>query len=199
MTDDKEHIIPLKDIEAPVPAGKRKVNDLTLFILILLGLGAFFMSPIPSYFRSLIPESFVKSIFSDAYQDVTLDDNPERLKEPKKYAKTEPLPVLGRGTGICFSFASTIAEENKSAIDKKRLEGAKHGEIIAEIIAISTDKTEYVLDNVTLNETQDKSILCQKFSARSSLFPEGIKAVYIRPLRPFTPSTIIWATAKDVY
>lgn len=175
------------------------MNDLTLFILILLGLGAFFMSPIPSYFRSLIPERFMKSIFSDAYQSVILDENSKRLKEPKKYAKTEPLPVLGHGTGICFSFASTIAEENKSAIDKKRLEDAKHGKIIADIIAISTDKTEYVLNNVTLNETKNKSIVCQKFSVRNSLFPDGIEAVYIRPLRPFTPSAIIWATAKDIY
>lgn len=196
---DKEHIIPLKDIEVPLPPEKRKINDLTLFFLILLGLAAFFMSPIPSYFRSLIPESFMKSVFSDAYQDVMLDENPERLKEPKKYAGTEPLPVLGHGTGVCFSFASTIATENKSAIDKKRLEGAKHGETIAEIIAISTDKREYVLDNVTLNETKNKSVICQKFSVRSSLFPDGIKAVYIRPLRSFTPSTIIWATAKDIY
>ncbi len=196
---EKQHIIPLKDIETPPPAGRRKLNDLTLFILILLGLGAFFMSPIPSYFRSLIPESFMKSVFFDAYQSVILDENPKQLKAPKKYVQTAPLPVLGHGTGICFSFTSTIAEENKNIIDKKRLEGAKHGEIIAEIIAISADKTEYVLNNVTLNETKGKSVICQKFSVRSSLFPDGIKAVYIRPLRPFTPSTIIWATAKDIY
>ena len=199
MTDDKEHIIPLKDIEAPAPAGKRKINDLTLFILILLGLGAFFMSPIPSYLTSHIPESFVKSVFSDAYQDVILDENPARLKEPKKYAQPSPLPVLGRGTGICFSFASTIAAENKSAINIKRLEGSKHGEVIAEIIAVSIDKTEYVLDNVTLNETNNKSVICQTFSTRDSLFPDEIEAIYVRPLKPFTPSKIIWATAKDIY
>ncbi|PCI99998.1 MAG: hypothetical protein COB14_05465 [Alphaproteobacteria bacterium] len=196
---DKEHIIPLKDIEAPPPEGKKKMNDLPLFILILLGLGIFFMSPIPHYLKSLIPETFMKSVFSDAYQDVVLDENPERLKEPKKYEQATPLPVLGRGTGVCFSFNSTIAAENKSAIDKKRLESAKYGEIIAEIIAVSMDKTEYILDNVTLNETENKSVICQTFSRQDSLYPNQVKAIYVRPLRPFTPSTITWATAKDIY
>lgn len=196
---DKEHIIPLKDVEAPSPEGKRKMSDLTLFILIFLGLGIFFISPIPHYLKSLIPETFMKSVFSDAYQDVILDENPARLKEPKKYEQAVPLPVLGRGTGVCFSFTSTIATENKSAIDKKRLGSAKYGEIIAEIIAVSMDKTEYILDHVTLNETENKSVICQTFSHQDSLYPNQVKAIYVRPLRPFTPSTITWATAKDIY
>lgn len=197
---DKEHIIPLKDIEPPPPAGKKKkLNDLTVFILIFLGLGAFFLSSSPSYLISLIPQTFTKSMLSGMYKDVVLDDNPARISQPQKYKKDTPLPVMGYKTGVCFSFPSTLKKENKSAIDIKRLEGAKYGKTIAEIIAIAEDKTEYILDTVTLNSTGVESIICQKLSQSNSLFPEAIEAVYIRPLRAFTPSRIIWVTTIDVY
>ncbi|PCK00571.1 MAG: hypothetical protein COA45_01995 [Zetaproteobacteria bacterium] len=190
---DKQHEIPLKDIEPPQKNEKKK-GGLTSFLLILIGLGVFFMSPIPSYLKSLIPESLVKSMFSSAYQDIVLEESSRRIETPIKYAKDNPLPVLGRDTGICFSFTL-----DTDRIDKQRKEDAIHGQKIAEVIAISTEGTEYILNNVTLNETNDKIVICQTFGKRESLIPDYIKAIYIRPLQPFTPSKIIWVTIKDIY
>ena len=196
---EKQHEIPFKDVTPSTMKRRSKINELSIFLLILVGLGIFFTSPIPPYLMSLVPDTYTKSIFSSVYKEVTLDDQPQQISKPIKYAQSEPLPVLGRGTGICFAFDSSISKENENAIDVERLQAASRGIAIAEIIALATDKTEYKLDNITLSDREEQSVICQMFSLRDSLFPRAVKAIYIRPIKPFTPSKVTWATAKDIY
>ena len=176
--------------EDDTPPEKKK-SGWTSFLLILIGLAAFFISPLPGYMISLIPESFIRSVFSPVVQDITLDKTPGHFKEPRKYKHTEALPVLGRDTGLCFIFET---------LDTRSIEKAKRGKPVAEIIAVSMENKEYTLDNVTLTEGRSddkKFVLCQKFSRNDSLIPDKITAIYIRPLTPFTPLRVVWATIKD--
>ena len=182
-----EKEIPLKDNKPP----EKGKSGWTSFLLILIGLAAFFISPLPRYMISLIPEPLIRSVFSPIVQDITLDETPGHFAEPRKYEHTEPLPVLGRDTGLCFIFET---------LNARSIEKAKRGKPVAEIIAVNMENKEYTLDNVTLTKGKNddkKFILCQKFSRNDSLIPDKITAVYIRPLSPFTPSKIVWATMKD--
>ncbi len=197
MTDNHRKI-PLKDINPPVPKNKNRINGISGFILILIGLIVFFISPIPSYLLSLLPKSYVKVIFSGVYNEIIIDSLDAPITDPQKIITNEEFPLLGRNTGLCFSFPITLDHDEKP-IDAKVLEKTQYGEPIAEIIAISKDKTEYQLNNVTSDRIDNKIIVCQKFSRRSSIIPKDIENVYIRPITPFTPDKVVWRTMKDIY
>ena len=197
---DKEHIIPLKDVEAPSPEGKKKkINGITSFLLIFIGVAIFFISPAPAYLLSLTPDSFIRLLFSSVYEEIIIDHISLPITEPQKIVNPEPFPVFGRNTGLCFTFSAPLPNSNKDGIDIKTLEGTKHGESIAEIIAVSKNKTEYQLDNVTSDIIDNKVIICQKFSNRSSIIPDDVKDIYIRPLEPLTPNKVVWRTMKSAY
>lgn len=180
--------IPLTDPQNPDPAKKGRGWKVYLFFFLALCL--LFLSPLPAYFVSLIPKSIIKSAIHPLYQNITLDETPGTLTAPKQYQATKPLPVLGRNTGICFTFSATDAKTQKP---------------IAKIIAIDTDKTEYTLSDVSLSKREnpkdkDKNIttICQKFGTQDSLLPEAIQSVQIIPKKPLTPTKILWATRKDL-
>lgn len=180
------------------------IGGFTVFVMLLAFLTLFIFSPLPQIFMSYVPDHMVRELFKDAIQTITLEDEQKELNEPQKYTHTTNLPVLSRNTGLCFRFNSTISNENKNAIDAKRLKSAKYnGKPIAEIIVIGDNKKEYTLSGVTVTveQTDNKkevSYLCQNFDNTYSTYPEEITAVYVRPLRPFTPSAITWSTAIEL-
>ncbi|MGH1378807.1 MAG: hypothetical protein ACRBB3_08290 [Alphaproteobacteria bacterium] len=197
---DKQRKIPLKDLQAPVsePKSNMRINGISSFILILLGLVILFISPAPAYLLSLLPNSYVETIFSGVYKELIIDNLELPITDPQKIITTKEFPLLGRDTGLCFSF-STPLDNSEKKIDAKILEKTKYGEPIAEIIAISKDKTEYQLNKVTSDRIDNKIIVCHKFSKRSSIIPNNIENVYIRPLTPLTPDKVVWRTVKDTY
>ena len=142
--------IPLKDVQETQnqPRQKKMGSGWLSFSVILFILGTLIISPLPSYLTSLIPQSFVRSLISDVAQKVIIDESPAILIEPRKYAPTEPLAVLGRKSGLCFTF---------NALDENTKKRTKQGRIIAEIIVIGDDKKEYELDEVTLNQDKNPS------------------------------------------
>ncbi|MGH1376157.1 MAG: hypothetical protein ACRBCK_07400 [Alphaproteobacteria bacterium] len=181
------------------------ISGYTVFIALLVFFALFIFSPIPQFIITRIPNEIVETLFQNTIQNIILDDKEETLDQPKKYTHTKPLRMLGRNTGLCFRFSSTPQNENKKSIDAKRLKRAQmNGEAIAEIIIIGNDQNEYKLTDVTVDISQNKqkqtfSYLCQKFGNEYSSYPDEITAIYIRPLRPFTPSQVIWTTAIDIY
>ena len=179
--------IPLKDVQETQnqPPKKRIGSGWLSFSVILFILAAIIISPIPSYLTSLIPQSVIDLAMSDIAQRIIIDESPAIFTEARKYDPPAPLAVLGRESGLCFTF-NTLSKDMKNQ--------AKQGRIIAEIIVISGDKKEYALDEVTLS--QDK-IICQTFSRKNSLVPETIEAIYIRPLSQLSPTVITWASIKD--
>ncbi len=189
MSERKIHLRDLEEETLP----QKKRWGFAWFFAVIICLGIFFVSPLPPLLFSLIPNSVVKFAVSSAFQNITLDESPSTLNSPKKYQASENLPILGRNSGICFIF---------DHIDENRKDNARRGIKIAEIIAIGKDKKEYMLDNVTMDEINNEqtSVICQKFSrANTSIMPDFITEIYIRPLKPFTPIKIIWATKKDIY
>ncbi len=186
MSDDK---IYLSD-DSPKKAAKPKGGKLSFFV-ILLALGAFFISPAPDYLISLIPDNLVKEVISPIYQEVNLSEKLEHLDQPQKYTSAEQMNILSHNSGICFMF-------KKENVSDKILKLAFHGKEIAEIIAISPNNKEYTLDNVTLDESENSAVICQKFGLRYSLTPDQIKSIYVRPLSPLTPYKIKWATMKNL-
>ncbi len=173
------------------PEKEKKKGGWSSFFLVLLALGAFFISPAPDYLVSLIPNSLVKSVISPMYQEITLSNKPEQLSQPRKYDSAEELNVLGQNSGLCLMF-------KPDAIDDKTSKLAFHGKEIAEVIALSTENKEYRLDNVTLDKGNNATIICQKFGLRHSITPDQIKALYIRPFSPLSPDKVKWVTMKDL-
>ena len=185
MSNKDSRKIPLKDI-TPQPQTKNN-RGWPSFFLILFALGAITISPLPSYLASLIPKSIINSVMAPIAQKIILDENPAEFSAPRKYEHTSPLPVLGRESGLCFTFSN---------LDEYRLKRAKHGRIIAEIIAVGDDNKEYTLDEVNLTNAQEK-IICQSFSRSDSLIPKTVNEIYIRPLSPFSPITVTWASMRE--
>ncbi len=193
-----KHKIYLSNPEENQPPQKQR-GGIVSFFVILICLGLFFISPLPKILFALIPNSVITYIISPVFKNVTLDKSKEQLSSPKKYQIQENMPVLGRDSGVCFTFEH---------IDETRKKEARRGHVIAEIIAVSPEKKEYTLDEVTLDKIKKREknnaqnsniyIICQKFSRNISIIPDEIKAIYIRPLKPFTPLEIIWATKKDI-
>lgn len=196
---EKQHKIPLKDVAPPTPKKNERIKGITSFLLILIGVAIFFMSPIPSYLLSFIPNSFTKMLFSGVYEEVVIDDLSFAITKPQRITNSHPFPVLGRDTGLCFSFTTQSLDNNEGNIHRKILEGTKRGKIIAEIIAVSKGKEEYPLDKVTSYTIDDKVIICQKFSKKFSIIPDEIKDIYIRPIETFIPNKVVWRTMKNVY
>ncbi len=168
----------------------KKSSGRTSLFLILFVTIIFFITPVPKILFSLIPDSVIARALSPIYQDIELSSAPTTITKPQKLTHEKLLPVLGHNTGICFTFSGDLDKE---------LKHAARGKVIAEIIALTPDKKEYILDETTLNKTDNgSSIICQKFSRNHSLVPDQIKAVYVRPLKPFTPDKITWATVKKM-
>lgn len=196
MSKQKIH---LDDLEEEDQSQQPQKFGLPSFLVILILMGIFFVSPIPNMLASLIPHSIVKSVISPVFQNITLDEAPLPLTTPKKYQNTEELTVLGRDSGVCFTF-NTMDKEQKNRITR--------GKLIAEIIAVTPDKTEYMLDKITLDEVSEYSkskkqnittyVVCQKFSTSSIILPDTITTIYTRPIKPFTPLKIMWATKADI-
>ena len=195
---EQEKAPKLKDIKESRP---KKIGPISAFLLIIIALGAFFLSPAPTLISSYIPDSFYRHLYNDLYRYYTLDESGTLIDEPKKFAHTSNLPILGRNTGLCFEFSATPRKPNNAVITEKQLEDAKRGISIAEVIAVSPDKKEYTMDDITITHREsgyNKSIICQKFHLRDSILPEEIEAIYVRPLKKFKPEKVLWATAKDV-
>ena len=181
-----------------IKIGKRGVVFLTILALIIT-----FFSPILPFLISQIPERYMKAMLKDVYNEHVFINTTTLIDAPRKFENAAPLPVLGHNSGLCLSFASTEGKEGKSILSAQRIEEAKRGKPIAEIIAVSTqNNTEYKLQSMSVNIGTNKdqepfTIICQKFGRKYSTVPEAIQAIYIRPLQPFTPFKIIWASAKN--
>tara|TARA_R110001592_G_scaffold20926_21_gene84839 strand:+ start:3276 stop:3914 length:639 start_codon:yes stop_codon:yes gene_type:complete len=195
-----------KDKKGKKPKIKR-VRQLGVFSYIFLFLITMFLlilTPLYGFVLSLVPEYFKELIIEDYYKSATLSADGKTLSAPLKYQPDVSLPVLGNETGVCFMFHSTMANADNNSIDAKRLDKAKRGKRIAEIIVIGEDTYEYNLSITTLNETADKdgnaiSSICQKFGNSYPTFPEEIDTVYIRPLQPFTPIKVTWESVRTVH
>ncbi|MGH1457172.1 MAG: hypothetical protein ACRBDI_10355 [Alphaproteobacteria bacterium] len=166
----------------------------------------FFVTPLFSFLVSLIPPTIVKDIMSPYYQDVILDERASRLSEPLKYDKNAPYDVLGRDSGVCFKFHSTRKHPTPDNIDQYRLDKAFHGKKIAEIIIVDENKKQYELKETSLTEgieypdgapERRYSIICQRIGKTHIYIPDKVTGIFIRPLEPFTPAAIIWATRKE--
>lgn len=178
-------------------------------LMIIVALLLFFFTPLFGFLISFIPNTLVRDLISPYYQDVILDESRKQLSEPLKYDTGAPYDVLGRDSGVCFKFYSTRKNENKSQIDKYRLNRAAKGKPIAEIIITDLQKKQYTLKETSLLEdteyneeknTQEHfSIICQRIGRTHPILPSTITAIYIRPLAPFTPNKVIWATRKEFY
>ena len=185
---------------------KKELSFFKVFILVLLGGFLFFLTPLPGFLVSLIPQNYISGILAPYYQETELNNEEILLDEPLKYEKDAPYAVLGRNSGVCFKFYSTRKKENLQYIDAKRLENAFHGKKIAEIIVIDKDKNQYTLDETSLTNTEEHaaqqglkriSFVCQKIGRGSIYLPKEISAIYIRPIKPFRPVRITWVTHKD--
>jgi hypothetical protein len=175
-------------------------------LFIITGLILFFLTPFPGFITSLIPKDVIRTLISDYYQDTLLDNSGAALSDPVKYNANAPYPILGRESGVCMKFHSTITNENADNIDANRIQNAQYGTPIAEIIVAGERKKQYALKEVTFSEGSETtknneivyfSVICQKIGKGSTTIPKTIKAIYIRPLKQFRPTEIIWATQKD--
>lgn len=193
---------------SPLPKQKvkrvRKVGVFSIFFLILLLLLVLTITPFYSLMYSYLPRDAKIFITKNLYQRQVIKAGTETLDKPKKYTPAEPLQVLGDNTGLCFSFPSTSAKPNAQFINKGRLDGAKRGEKIAEIIVVGNNKYEYELNTVIINEDHEKSenphaTICQTFGREYGIIPQIINVIYIRPLREFTATEVFWATTKDIH
>lgn len=181
-----------------IKIGKRGIVFMTILALIIT-----FFSPLLPFFISKIPERYIKSMLKDVYNEKIFIDTTTLIDTPRKFESAAPLPVLGQNSGICLSFASTEEKEDKSILSAQHIDRARRGKPIAEIIAVSTENnTEYKLEHMSVNIGTNKNnepftVICQKFGRKYSTAPETIRAIYMRPLEPFTPFKIIWASAKN--
>ncbi len=191
------------NIEQEPPPKKRwfRLTGWRVLFLTIFGAILFFLTPFMSWVTYIIPETALKSMMASVYQDILLDDSGTELREPRKLQTARSLPVLGGNTGVCFTFNSTISNENAALIDENRLVNARRGTMIAEIIAMTADKEEFTLKNTDFYEQIKKdeghSMICQKFGSAYSRLPKEISSIYLRPLYPFTPSRITWVSTKD--
>lgn len=179
---------------------KEPVNYALLgFLACIIGSLIFLFSPLPQKIVGMIPEKYIKPVLKPVYQDIVLSATLATLEEPLKFKPDHLLPVYGHNSGICFSFATTSKGENPSALSIQRIKNAKEGRLLAEIIATTKEKKEYTLNIVSVTEKEERSetIICQKFPKIYSTLPQEINAVYIRPLFPFTPFKITWASAEQ--
>jgi len=181
----------------------RKVGVLSILFLFFLAVIILTITPLYSITLSYLPQSYQHLLVGGFYQSVTLSEDQKILSEPLKYTPEEPLPVFGNNSGVCFSFGSTTENENKEFIDIKRLKNAEDGQKIAEIIVIGNNKYEYSLSTTTMNEkfgvnTNSIATVCQTFGRDYPVVPLRINAVYVRPLKPFTPQRVFWATTHDI-
>lgn len=175
------------------------LSTLALLLIVLT------FTPAYSLIISMLPASVHSFMFSNLYQNITLQEETTKIDKPIKITPNNPLNVLSFDTGVCFSFYSSQHSENTDYIDAERLKGSVRGKKIAEIIAIGTqDKYKYHLEKMSMNETLDKddkslSIVCQKFGNGYGSIPKTISEVHIRPLEPFTAHQIIWSSTKHIY
>lgn len=185
--------------------GEYNFGIFSFFLLISIVLGLFTFTPLYSLIIPHIPKHYQASIFQDLYQSVQLVKTRKVLKDPVKLQDTKPLPVLGFNSGVCFIFPEEGQNSKKKSLYDETLDDAKQNKPIAEIIAVNNkDGYKYALKETTVDETFDEqnfSILsiCQKFGNDYPLLPESVKAVYVRPIKPFIPDRIIWATTSQPY
>lgn len=191
--------------------GKQKKTFRIGFVSVLglfTGFLALFMfTPLPTLLIKLTPTSIKSKILSPLYRETTLSNDLTHFKKPMKLTIPPPgtLPVLGFDTGICFSFYATMAAPNATYIDSKTLAATKRNQPLAEIIAIGKENGyEYHLKSTSYRESIDKknhvfSIVCQKFGRAYASTPNAIKALYIRPLTPFTAHKTLWNTTKHFH
>ncbi len=196
MDDSKNKIYLKGKKDSSLTGGgvEKSRNNFLSFLFILFVIIVFFISPLPKYLISLVPDEFAGFIMSSVYEDIVLNDNFELLVEPRKYSPEgrKLLNVLGHNSGICFFFRPNI-------VDKNILSSANKGKIIAEVIAVSTKKKdEYILDNVTVSNSNNYTIICQKFGSYYSFIPDKVRAVYVRPLSKLALDKVKWITMKDL-
>ncbi len=183
---------------------KRKDSGSKISIILILLILGYFLTPLPRYALSLIPESWIQDWLSSHYQTIVLHEGVDTIDAPRKFHSSTPLPVFGLESGICFYFHSTTQNENRALLKSEHMDIARRTGVIAEIIAIDLNKKEYNLDVGEFLEFEyetDKpySIICQKFNRQYSLPPEQIDAIYVRPFLPFfTPYKVTWETIKSV-
>jgi len=175
----------------------------TLVVLVLLTS----FTPLYSILMRIIPDSWQGALLYPIYRSVPLSEGSQKFDEPMEIPLPAPgtLPILGFDTGICFSFYSTISKPDPSYISAEQLKAAKDGEAIAEILAIGKyDKYEYRVQSTTYTETIDKdnkiiSVICQKFGRTYANTPKKIRALYLRPIQPFTAGKTVWKSIKHLY
>jgi len=164
-------------------------------------------TPLYSILMHITPDSWQGALLSPIYRNIHLSEDTQKFDAPMEIPLPAPgtLPVLGFDTGICFSFYSTISNPDPSYISANQLKAAKAGKVIAEIIAIGMhDKYEYKVQSTTYAETIDRdnkimSVICQKFGRAYATTPKKIKALYIRPIQPFTAEKTVWKSIKHLY
>ncbi len=188
-------------------AGHKKGMSLwAYFFIIAFAAFLFFVTPITGVIISFIPQSVVKQAMAPYHQDIILEDEEKPLSEPVKFNEGAPYDVLGRESAVCFKIHSTRKHPSPEKIDSARLEKAFHGNPIAEIILVDNNKKQYSLKETSLVEDSkynDKgqkihySIICQRIGRTYAYLPKTITGIFIRPLQPFTPASVIWATRKD--
>ncbi|MGH1402974.1 MAG: hypothetical protein ACRBDL_01900 [Alphaproteobacteria bacterium] len=172
-------------------------------LLVILMLG-YFLTPIPQYVFSFIPDHWATDFLADRYQAIILSEETKAIDTPQKLTLPSSLLVLGEQSGICFYFHSTTQSENRAVLNTEQMDIARRTGIIAEIIAVDSAKKEFRLGEGSFKEfeyEEDKpySVICQKFSREYSLLPDQVSAIYIRPLPPhFTPYRISWETIKTI-
>ncbi len=177
----------------------RKLGVLSILFLVLLTILTVTLTPIYSIALYFIPEQYKQLMLKGIHQTIILDESGTKKSEPFKYVPTEPLQVLGYKSGVCFSFFTG----DTSPINKKALKKAALEQPIADIIVVGNNRYEYsmkttTVEDVTNSNGRDISNICQVFGKDYPVVPKIVDKIYIRPLEPFTPIKVMWATTRDI-
>ena len=182
----------------------RQIGVLHILLLFFLVLITFTVTPLYSIIYDALPENVKVIMAQDYYQKHVFIDTVKTIDQPDKYTVDTPLKVLGDNSGVCFRFPVTIEKPNPKFIDTKRLENAKRGKKIADVIVVGKTKYEYELNSITYAEdTTDPdnphTTICQVLGREYGINPMVVNVIYMRPLREFTVSEMFWASTKDYY
>lgn len=182
----------------------RQIGVLHILLLFFLILIAVTVTPLYSILYDALPDNVKAMITQDFYRKHVLINTTKTIDQPAKYPIETSLDVLGDNSGICFRFPLTLEKPNPKFIDKKRLEDAKRGQKIADVIVVGKSKYEYELNTVTYAEdTTDPdnphTTICQVLGREYGINPMVVNVIYMRPIKKFTVSEMFWASTKDYY
>lgn len=201
MPEDPFANVPLKESGNVEKNGFRLV---LLFVLLILGLILFILSPLPYLVIGYIPQNWVEKAVDDVYKQVPIIDKQTTFEQPVKLPIQTPLPVYGINTGLCFTFLPERFQSEEQSFTPRQLQKRIKGAPFVEIIIRNEDKQEFspkdVIVSETINKQKEKIIsICFEFGTEYSIIPENVPEIFIRPKEKFTAERVFWHTTKTVF